>query len=77
MRILNKLPKIFTTASAVMLSLSLSVLTVFCVSDETRSSPETAMTGGDGNLSIIIGIILIAIGLVGFAVLKIKERGKS
>lgn len=77
MRISNIFSKIFTAASAVVLSLSLSIMTAFCVQNETRSSPETTMAGGNNRISIIIGIVLLAIGTVGFALLKIREREKS
>ncbi len=77
MRISKAFPKIFTAASAVMFSLSLAVITAFCAENETRSSPETAMAGSNNRISLLIGIILVAVGAVGFAVLKIREREKT
>ncbi|MBQ3692864.1 MAG: hypothetical protein II931_06055 [Clostridia bacterium] len=77
MRFLNNFPKIFTSVSAAMFIFSMSVITALCVGNETDSSPETAMTGGNNTISIIIGIVLLAVGSVGFAVLKIREKEKS
>ena len=77
MRTSNIFAKIFTAFSAVMMSLSLSVMTAFCAENETRSSPETSMSGGNNRICIIIGITLVAVGTVGFALLKIREREKE
>ena len=77
MRNLNIFRKIFTAVSAAVLCLSLSVMTAFCVQNDTVSSPETASAGGNNKICIIIGIALVAVGAFGFAVLKIKEREKT
>ena len=77
MRIFDIFSRFCTAASAVIFAMSLSLLNAFCVHDETVSSPQTVMTGGESNISIIIGIVLLAIGTVGFVILKIKEREKS